>query len=136
MDFVVLLARVLFAAIFLASGIGHLTATAAMTGYAQYKGVPAAKLSVILSGVLMVVGAVSVVLGVWGDLGSLLLAVAIAPIPVLMHKFWNEEGEAKMNEQVQFNKTISLVGGAIALFALFALVPDLGLTITGPLFSV
>jgi uncharacterized membrane protein YphA (DoxX/SURF4 family) len=136
MDVVVLLARVLFAAIFIASGIGHLTATAAMTGYAQYKGVPAAKLSVIVSGLLMVVGALSIVLGVWGDLGSLLLAVAILPIPFLMHRFWKEEGEAKMNEQVQFNKTLSLVGGAVALFALFALVPDLGLTVTGPLFNV
>lgn len=136
MDVVVLIARVLFAAIFLASGIGHLTQTEAMTGYAKYKNVPAAKLSVIVSGLLMLVGGLSVVLGVWGDLGSLLLLVAVAPIPFLMHKYWNEEGEARMNEQVQFNKTLSLIGGSIALFALFTLVPDLGLTITGPLFNL
>lgn len=136
MDIIVLLARVLFAAIFLASGIGHLTKSAAMTGYAQYKGVPAARLSVIASGVLMVLGAVSIVLGVWGDLGSLLLAAAIAPIPFLMHRYWAEEGDARMNEQVQFNKTLSLVGGAVAMFALFTLVPELGLTLTGPLFQV
>ena len=136
MDVVVLIARVLFVAIFLASGIGHLRATEAMAGYAQFKNVPAPKLSTIVSGVLMIVGALSVLLGVWGDLGSLLLLVAIAPIPFLMHRYWNEEGEAKMNEQVQFNKTLSLVGGALALFALFVLVPDLGLTITEPLFTV
>lgn len=136
MDVVVLVARVLFAAIFLASGIGHLTQSEAMTGYAKYKGVPAARLSVIVSGVLMLAGGLSVVLGVWGDLGSLLLLVAVAPIPFLMHKYWNEEGEARMNEQVQFNKTLSLIGGSIALFALFTLVPDLGLTITGPLFNI
>jgi putative oxidoreductase len=136
MDVVVLIARILFAAIFVASGIGHLTATQAMTGYAQYKKVPAAKLSVLVSGLLMVVGGASIVLGVWGDLGALLLLVAVAPIPFLMHRFWAEEGEAKMNEQIQFNKTLSLAGGALALFALFALVPELGLTITEPLFSV
>lgn len=136
MDVVVLIARVLFVAIFLASGIGHLKATEAMAGYAEFKKVPAPKLSTIVSGVLMVAGALSVLLGVWGDLGSLLLLVAIAPIPFLMHRYWNEEGEAKMNEQVQFNKTVSLVGGALALFALFVLVPDLGLTITEPLFTV
>ncbi|MBI2243794.1 MAG: DoxX family protein [Nocardioides sp.] len=136
MDVVVLVARILFAAIFVASGIGHLTATKAMAGYAQFKGVPAATFSTVASGVLMVVGALSVLLGVWGDLGSLLLAAAVVPIPFLMHAFWKEQGEAKMNEQVQFNKTLSLVGGALALFALFALVPDLGLTITGPLFEV
>ncbi|MCD6638902.1 MAG: DoxX family protein [Nocardioides sp.] len=136
MDVVVLIARILFVFIFAASGIGHLMATEAMTGYAQYKKVPAAKLSVIVSGLLMIVGSLSVVLGIWGDLGALLLAVSIAPIPFLMHRYWAEEGEAKMNEQVQFNKTVSLVGGAILLFALFVLVPDLGLTITEPLFNV
>lgn len=136
MDVVVLIARILFVAIFVASGIGHLTATSAMSGYAQYKGVPLPKLSTVASGVLMVVGSLSVVLGIWGDLGALLLLVAIAPIPFLMHRYWAEEGEAKMTEQVQFNKTVSLAGAALALFALFALVPQLGLTITGPLFNV
>lgn len=136
MDVVVLIARILFAAIFIASGIGHLTQTQAMAGYAQFKGVPLPRLSTIVSGLLMVAGAVSVLLGVWGDLGSLLLLAAVAPIPFLMHRYWAEEGEARMNEQVQFNKTLSLAGGALALFALFALVPELGLTITGPIFSV
>jgi uncharacterized membrane protein YphA (DoxX/SURF4 family) len=136
MDVVVLVARILFVAIFLASGIGHLTQTQAMAGYAQYKGVPLPKLSTVASGLLMVVGAVSVLLGVWGDLGSLLLLAAVAPIPFLMHRFWAEEGESRMNEQVQFNKTVSLAGAALALFALFALVPELGLTVTGPLFTV
>lgn len=136
MDIVVLIARILFVAVFAASAIGHLKSAEAMGGYAKFKGVPAAKLSVIGSGVLMALGTLSVVLGLWGDLGALLLLVAILPIPFLMHRFWAEEGEARMNEQVQFNKTLSLVGGALALFALFAMVPDLSLTITGPLFSL
>lgn len=135
MDVIVLIARILFVAVFLASGIGHLKAADAMTGYAQYKKVPFPKFSVIASGVLMIVGSLSVLLGVWGDLGSLLLMVAILPIPFLMHRYWAEEGEAKQNEQVQFNKTVSLVGGALALFALFVMVPDLGLVATAPLFA-
>ena len=133
MDIVALIARILFAAIFLASSIGHLTQAEGMAGYAKSVGVPAPKLSVIVSGVLMLVGAVSIVLGVWGDLGSLLIFVAVAPIALLMHQFWKAEGEARMNEQIQFNKTLSLAGGALALFALFAMVPELGLTVTGPL---
>ena len=133
MDIIVLIARILFAAIFVASGIGHLTQTEAMAGYAKSVGVPAAKLSVIVSGVLMVVGSLSIILGVWGDLGSLLILVAVAPIAFHMHRCWKADGEARMNEQIQFNKTLSLAGGALALFALFALVPELGLTVTGPL---
>lgn len=134
MDIVVLIARILFVSIFVASGIGHLTATSAMAGYAEFKKVPFPKLSVIVSGILMLVGAISVLLGVYGDLGALLLGLSILAIPTMMHAFWKEEGEAKQTEQVQFFKTVSLIGGALALFALFNLVPDLGLTITGPLF--
>lgn len=133
MDIIVLIARILFAAIFIASGIGHLTQSDAMAGYAKSVGVPMAKLSVIVSGVLMVVGSLSIILGVWGDLGAVMILVAVAPIAFLMHKYWTAEGEARMNEQIQFNKTLSLAGGALALFALFVLVPELGLTVTGPL---
>lgn len=133
MDVIVLIARILFAAIFLASGIGHLTQAEGMAGYAKSQGIPAAKLGVIVSGLLMLVGALSIVFGVWGDLGALMILAAVLPIALLMHKFWKVEGEARMNEQIQFNKTLSLAGGALALFALFVLVPELGLTVTGPL---
>lgn len=133
MDVIVLIARILFAAIFLASGIGHLTQAEGMAGYAKSQGIPAAKLGVIVSGLLMLVGALSIVFGVWGDLGALMILAAVLPIALLMHKFWKVEGEARMNEQIQFNKSLSLAGGALALFALFVLVPELGLTVTGPL---
>jgi uncharacterized membrane protein YphA (DoxX/SURF4 family) len=46
MDLVLIIGRILFALIFINSGIAHFTKTAAMTGYAQYKKVPAAKASV------------------------------------------------------------------------------------------
>lgn len=136
MEIVALVARILFVVVFLMSGIGHLTATKAMAGYAKYKRVPLPTVSTVVSGVLMLLGAVSVVLGIFGDLGALLLFLSVAAIPFLMHRFWTEQdAEAKQNEQIQFNKTLSLAGGALALFVLFALVPDLGLTVTGPLFA-
>lgn len=134
MDVVVLIARVLFIAIFAASGIGHLTQSGAMAWYAQSKGVPAPKAGVIVSGLLMVLGAISVLFGIWGDLGAVLLLVAVLPIAFVMHRYWSEtDPGAKMSEQVQFNKTLGLSGGALALFAYL---PELGLTVTGPLFSV
>ena len=50
MDIVLIIGRVLFSLVFVASGVAHLTKLEAMTGYAQYKKVPAAKLSVIATG--------------------------------------------------------------------------------------
>lgn len=134
MEYVFLIARILFAALFLMSAAGHLMQTEMLAGYAESKGVPQAKLATQASGVLLVVGALSVLLGVWGDLGALLLAVFLIPTALLMHAFWKEtDAVQKMTEQVQFNKDIALAGAALAFYVVFAADPDL--TITKSLFE-
>ena len=137
MDVVALIGRILFAAIFVVSARGHLTQTAALAGYAGSKGVPQPRFATIASGVVMLVGILMIVLGIWADLGALLLVVFLVPTAVLMHAFWREtDGQAKQQEQVQFLKDTSLAGASLLLFALFVkLGDDLGLTITGPLFK-
>jgi uncharacterized membrane protein YphA (DoxX/SURF4 family) len=138
MDVIVLIGRILFALLFLFSGVAHLRATDTMAGYAQSKGVPNARIGVLASGVLILVGAVMLILGVWADLGALFIALFLIPTALLMHAFWKEtDAGAKMQEQIQFNKDIALAGAALALFAFFAYVgDDLGLTLTGPLFDL
>ncbi|MFC8047891.1 DoxX family protein [Nocardia sp. NPDC057353] len=137
MDVVVLIGRILFALLFLGSAAGHLSQADAMAGYAQSRGVPAPKLAVLGSGVLMLIGALSVLLGVWADLGSLLLVLFLLPTAVLMHPFWKEtDPETKQMEMIGFNKDVALGGAALALFAFFAHTPELGLTLTGPLFHL
>ncbi len=83
MDVLVLIGRVLFSALFLASALGHLTQTGAMAQYAQFKGIPSPKLGVLSSGVLILVGGLSVLLGVWADLGALLLFIFLLPTAFL-----------------------------------------------------
>ncbi len=61
-----------------------------MAGYTKSKGVPAARLSVLASGVLMLVGGLFVLLGIWPDLGALLLVVFLVSTAILMHAFWRE----------------------------------------------
>ncbi|WP_280235277.1 DoxX family protein [Nocardia cyriacigeorgica] len=137
MDVVVLIGRVLFVVLFFGSALGHFTQTEAMTGYAQSRGVPAPKAGVLASGALMVLGGVSVLLGVWADLGALLLFIMLVPTALLMHQFWVEtDPQTKQMEMIQFNKDLSLAGASLMLFAFFAHTEDLGLTITGPLFSM
>jgi putative oxidoreductase len=134
MDVVFLIARILFCFLFLSSAVGHLTKTDAMAGYTRSRGVPAAQQAVLVSGLIILVGALMVLLGIWGDLGSLLLVVFLVPTAVLMHGFWKEtEPMAKQMETVQFNKDVALAGAALGFFVVFH--TDLGLTITGPLFT-
>ncbi len=134
MDVVFLIARILFVGLFLASALGHLTQTTAMAGYAASKGVPSAKAATWGSGLLILVGALMVLLGVWGDLGAILLVVFLVPTALLMHAFWKEtDPMAKQMEMVQFNKDVALAGAALAFYVVFY--GDPGLTITAPLFS-
>jgi uncharacterized membrane protein YphA (DoxX/SURF4 family) len=135
---IVLIGRILFAAIFVASAFGHLTQTQAMSGYAQAKGVPAARPAVLVSGLVILAGGLMVLLGLWADLGALLLVVFLVPTAVLMHPFWKEtDSGAKQMEMIQFQKDIALAGAALITFALFAYAgDDLGLTLTGPVFDL
>ena len=87
MDIVLLVGRILFALIFINSGIAHFTKNAAMTGYAQYKKVPLAKLSVYVSGLMILLGGVYIVLGFYADLGALLIAAFLIPAALIFHTF-------------------------------------------------
>jgi putative oxidoreductase len=136
MDVVALIGRILFVALFLGSSFAHLTQTGAMAGYAAAKGVPQPRLAVLASGVLMLVGALMVLLGVWIDLGALLLVAFLVPTALLMHQFWKEtDAQSKQLEMIQFQKDLALAGGALLILALYSgFGEDLGITITGPLF--
>ena len=120
MNAVMLVGRILFAFMFVASGLNHLTKAEAMAGYAAYKKVPAPKLANLLSGVLMILGGLSIILGVYADLGAVVLAVLLVAMAVKMHDFWNAEGEAKQPEMIGFMKNISMAGGALFIFASIA----------------
>jgi uncharacterized membrane protein YphA (DoxX/SURF4 family) len=136
MDVVLVIGRVLFALIFINSGIAHLTKLEAMTGYAKYKKVPVAKLSVILSGLMILVGGLYIALGIYADLGALLIALFLIPAAVLMHAFWKEtDATAKQNESIGFFKDLSLAGAALIIFALVATGTDFGPSITSAFFS-
>ncbi len=137
MDVVALIGRILFVLLFLGSGYGHLAQTEALAGYAASKGVPAAKLATQATGVLLIVGALMVLLGLWADLGALLLVVFLIPTAFLMHAFWKEtDPQAKQLEMVQFQKDLALAGASLLIFALIVQVgTGFGIAITDPLFK-
>ena len=127
MDIVLLVGRILFALIFINSGIAHFTKNAAMTGYAQYKKVPLARVSVYVSGLMILLGGVYIVLGFYADLGALLIAAFLIPTAFLMHAFWKEtDATAKQNETIGFFKDLSLAGAALIIFALLHNGADFG----------
>lgn len=138
MDVVFLAGRILFALVFVFSGATvHLLQRKQGIQYAKMYGVPLAEVGVPLTGIMAVLGGLSVAVGLWGDLGALLVAAFLALITPLMHAFWREEDAMqKQLQTVNFVKNTALLGGALALFyAWNQLQGDAGLSITDPLFN-
>ena len=137
MDIVLIIGRVLFSLIFVASGVAHLTKLQAMTGYAQYKKVPAAKLSVIVTGLMLIIGGLYVALGIYADLGGLLLAIFLILSAFKMHNFWTiTDEQAKQAEMTSFMKNIALAGAALIIFVLVGTGGEFGPSITEGIFNL
>jgi putative oxidoreductase len=121
MDLVLVIGRALFALLWVGAGFAHFKNLEAMTGYATYKKVPAAKLAVLGSGLAFLVGGILILLGAWIDLAAALIAVTVILAAIIFHQFWKEsDANTKMQEQMAFNKDLALGGAALILFALVA----------------
>lgn len=134
MDVVLLIGRILFAAVFIVSGATiHLLKWRDGVAYARASNVPAPELLVPASGLMAVGGGLLVALGLWADLGALLLAGFVFPVALGMHAFWKiDDPMQRSNQQAHFMKNVALGGAALALFALFQQFGgDIGLT-AGP----
>ena len=122
MEIVMFIGRILFAAMFVLSGINHFTKAEAMTGYAQFKGLPQPKLANLASGVVLLLGGLSVILGVVADLGALVVSILLVIMAVLMHDFWKQsDPQAQQTEMIGFLKNISMAGGGLFMFAVMSL---------------
>lgn len=136
MDILLIIGRVLFSLIFISSGISHLTKVEAMSGYAQFKKVPAPKLAVIVSGLVIVLGGLYIALGVYADLGGLLLAGFLIVTAFLMHNFWTiQDPQAKQGEMINFLKNLALAGAALIIFVIVGSGGEFGPSITAPWFD-
>ncbi|MGA1299239.1 MAG: DoxX family protein [Ilumatobacteraceae bacterium] len=129
--------RILFAAIFVLSGVNHFTKAEAMTGYVQFKGVPQPKLANLVSGALLVASGLSIILGIVADLGALVASILLVVMAVMMHDFWKQsDPQAQQTEMIGFMKNISMAGGGLFMFAFMSLDgATYGPAITGSLFS-
>lgn len=111
-----LVGRILFALIFIMSGMSHLMQRQAMTEHARNRGIPAAGAAVVLSGLVIIAGGLMVASGWSRFIGAGLLAIFLLLTALLMHPFWKEEDEqVKMNEMSHFLKDLALCGAALLI---------------------
>ncbi len=132
---VLLVGRVLFSVFLLVSAFGHVTQGQMIVGYARAKAFPLATFAGWPAGVYLGVAALSLLLGIWPDIGAIMLGLFVIPAALYFHNFWTvKDAAAKRTEQGNFLRNVALLGAALALFALFASVgTGLKFVITAPL---
>jgi putative oxidoreductase len=113
-NYMVLLGRILYAAIFLLSAPNHFT-----KGYIEYgasHGVPFPLVAVPLAGVIAFAGGLSILLGFRARLGACLLIIFLVPTTFMVHNFWAvTDPTAATNEQVHFMKNLAMLGAALLI---------------------
>ncbi len=113
-----LLGRILLGGFYLMNGINHFTKSKMLVEYAKSKNVPQARLLIPASGLLLLLGGLSFLLGVYPQVGVLLVAVFLLPVSFTMHNFWSVPQDQKMAEMVNFMKNMALLGAALMLLAI------------------
>ena len=114
MKYIVLLGRIMYTAIFLMAAPGHFTA--GTIAYSASKGVPLAMLFVPLSGVIALLGGLSILLGYKAKIGGWLIVIFLFPVTMMMHNFWAEtDPMMAMTQQIMFMKNVSMVGAALMI---------------------
>ena len=121
---VLLIGRVVFSFFFIYSGFNHLTKLSMYAQYAAASGVPAPTVLTALSGLMLLAGGLSILLGVQVRWGSLLIAAFLVPAAFMVHKFWGiADPMMAANQAAHFWKNIALTGACLMVFGLATLSP-------------
>jgi putative oxidoreductase len=111
---ITLVGRLIFAFIFVTSGPHHFMSQT--IAYAASQGVPMASIAVPFSGLLALLGGLSIVLGYHARIGGWLIALFLVCITPMMHNFWAvSDPMAHQMQMIMFMKNLSMLGGALLI---------------------
>lgn len=119
MDALFLVGRILVGVFYLMNALNHFRNVDMMSGYAASKGVPAPRAMVQLTGLMLLVGGLSILLGAYPTLGVAVVVVLLVVVAFWMHNFWTvQDPMQRMGEMVNFNKNLALAGSALMFLAI------------------
>ncbi|WP_322808172.1 DoxX family protein [Thermanaerothrix sp.] len=119
MDVVFLVGRLIVGAYYLINAANHILQVKALSGYAQSKGVPTPRIAVLGSGVLLLVGGLSILTGYYPLIGILALVIFFLPVTFIMHAYWKiQDPMMRTIEMVNFMKNLALMGSALMFLAI------------------
>jgi putative oxidoreductase len=116
-DAIALLARISLAAMFVLSGYGKIVGFEGTAGYIAHYGLPFPQLLAAIAIVIELGAGLAILAGWrtrWAALAFVALLVVITPI---FHNFWSVPADQAMEQQINFMKNSSILGGMLLLLA-------------------
>jgi putative oxidoreductase len=119
-DYIVfLIGRIIVGGFFVMNGFHHFAELKTMAGYAKAKGTPAPEVAVGGTGVILLLGGASMLLGYHPTIGAALLAIFLLGASFGMHNFWAaKDPQAKMADMIHFLKNMALLGFVLMTLAI------------------
>jgi putative oxidoreductase len=107
-------ARLLLSWLFLLSGYRHLVHRKPMAGYARASGVPMPETAVVGTGLIILAGGLSILLGWHPRIGAALILVFLVVVAFWMHRFWSfADPMQRAAQEAHFWKNIALAGAML-----------------------
>ena len=119
MDTLALVGRIVFGGYFIYNGINHFTRFGPMTQYAKMKGVPFPAVAQGMTGLMLFLGGLSILFGIYPFVGIALLVAFLLPVSLMMHNFWKlEDPQLRVADKINFTKNMALLGADLMLLAI------------------
>src|SRR5271168_1394261 len=115
-DEVILAARILLVVLFLIFGWSKLVDFSGTVAYMAQTGVPAPAISALVAIAVEAVVSIAVVLGIWALPVAIVLALYALATAFLGDHYWAMTGAARFENETNFYKNLSIMGGFLLLY--------------------
>lgn len=106
-----LLGRILLTVIFILAGIGKITDFSGNAAFMATKGLPMVNVLLVLAIIVELGGSLLILVGWQARWGAAALFVFVIVVTLVIHPFWNFQGEAMMQNFINFFKNLAILGG-------------------------
>ena len=121
------------------SGFGfHIRNPGMAEGYAKAFGFPVPAVTGVPAGLWLVASSLSIALGIWPDVGALMLGAFTIPAALYFHRYWAlDDAEQRQAQQQLFFRNLILLAACLIMFGFFTSVGEgLRFAITAPLIDL
>lgn len=120
MEIAFLIGRIVLGLYFLFNASNHFTQGKTMVSYTRAQGVPLPEVAVPGSGLLLLIGGLSFLTGLYPVIGVIAVVLFLVPVAFFMHRFWGKDQQTMMMQMPHFLKNLALAASAL----MFLMIPQ------------